>query len=64
MKHVSEAHDGEVSYMGLRDLFNENFKVERKQLDLCVDNAKTVLEEVLTERFGIPVKIHFMSLEA
>lgn len=65
MKHASEAKETEVSYIGLRDLFNENFKLnERGSLRLCVDNGKAILEELLTERFGIPVTIDFMSLEA
>lgn len=64
MKHAEEALEGEVSYMGLRDIFNENFKLSGKTLELCVDNGKYILEELLSERFGVPVKIHFMSLEA
>ena len=64
MKHAEEALEGEVSYMGLRDIFNEDFKLSGKTLELCVDNGKYILEELLSERFGVPVKIHFMSLEA
>jgi hypothetical protein len=29
-----------------------------------VDNGREILEELLALRFGIPVKINFMSLEA
>lgn len=63
MKHASEAHPGEVSYLGLRDIFADELKLT-EPLNLCVDNARTVLEELLTERFNVPVKINFMSLEA
>ena len=63
MKHVSEARPGEVSYLGLRDIFADELKLT-EPLNLCVDNARTVLEELLTERFNVPVKINFMSLEA
>ena len=63
MKHASEARPGEVSYLGLRDIFANELKLT-EPLNLCVDNARTVLEELLTERFNVPVKINFMSLEA
>ena len=48
----------------LKDIFNEDFKISGRRLNLCVDNARTILEELLTERFGVPVVIDFMSLEA
>ena len=64
MKHADEATEMEVSFMGLRDIFNDEFKLSGRTLNLCVDNARTILEELLTERFGIPVKIDFMALEA
>ena len=64
MKHADEALEGEVSYMGLRDIFNKRFELSDKPLKLCVDNGKYILEELLTERFGVPVKIEFMALEA
>ena len=64
IKHADEAEEGEVSYMGLRDVFNNDFKLSGKSLELCVDNGKFILEELLSERFGMPVTIHFMSLEA
>lgn len=63
MKHASEARPGEVSYLGLRDIFAHNLEL-KEPLNLCVDNGRTILEELLTERFGVPVKINFMSLEA
>jgi hypothetical protein len=63
MKHASEAGELEVSYIGLKDIFNEEFKLSGRSLNLCVDNARTILEEMLTERFGVPVKIDFMALE-
>lgn len=64
MKHANEAAETEVSYMGLRDIFNEDFKINGGRLNLCVDNARTILEELLTDRFGVPVTIDFMALEA
>lgn len=65
MKHASEAKEGEVSYMGLRDIFNKGLTFpEGKTLYLCVDNGREILEELLSDRFNVPVKINFMSLEA
>ena len=64
MKHANEAKETEVSYLGLKDIFNEDFKISGRRLNLCVDNARTILEELLTERFGVHVVIDFMSLEA
>lgn len=68
MKHVTEAKPGEVCYMGLRDIFNLETSLKRNEhsgaIHICVDNARTILEEVLTSRFGVPIKIDFMSLEA
>ena len=63
MKHASKAGPDEVSHIGLRDIFNPEFKVT-KPLRLCVDNGKAILEELLSERFGVPVTIEFMALEA
>ena len=69
MKHAREAGPTEVSYIGLRDIFNsdEQINIKNRQggaVHLCVDNGRTILEELLTERFGVPIKIDFMSLEA
>ena len=70
MKHAEEASPGEVSYIGLRDIFNNQkglmaLKDKRSgAVHICVDNGRTILEELLTERFGVPIKIDFMSLEA
>lgn len=68
MKHITEAKPGEVCYMGLRDIFNSETSLgidkNNGAIHICVDNAKTILEEMLTSRFGIPIKIDFMSLEA
>lgn len=69
MKHANEAKPEEVSYLGLRDVFsnpeeNIHHNFRNGALHLCVDNARTILEELLTDRFGVPVKIDFMSLEA
>ena len=68
MKHVTEAKTGEVCYMGLRDIFNLETSLKRDTrsgaIHICVDNGRAILEEVLTARFGVPIKIDFMSLEA
>ena len=70
MKHAAEANPGEVSYLGLRDVFGDQkdlmaLKDKRSgAIHICVDNGRTILEELLTERFGVPIKIDFMSLEA
>lgn len=69
MKHANEAQPGEVSYIGLRDIFSEEDdllpdNLRDGALHICVDNARTVLEELLTDRFGVQIKIDFMSLEA
>lgn len=65
MKHANEAKDLEVSYISLHDVVNIDYNLtEKKTLELCVDNGREILEELLSLRFGIPVKINFMSLEA
>ena len=70
MKHAANANPGEVSYLGLRDIFSNQqglmaLKDRRSgAVHICVDNGRTILEELLTERFGVPIKIDFMSLEA
>ena len=64
IKHANEAKETEISYLGLKDIFNKNFKISGRRINLCVDNARSILEELLTERFGVPVVIDFMSLEA
>lgn len=69
MKHASEAKPGEVSYIGLRDIFTKYQglllqSTRSGAVHICVDNARTILEELLTDRFGVPIKIDFMSLEA
>lgn len=69
MKHASEANPGEVAYLGLRDVFSKYQGLLLKDhrsgaVHICVDNGRTILEELLTERFGVPIKIDFMSLEA
>ena len=65
MKHVSEGKAGEVTFLGLGDVFNLEFDIENrpKRIHFCIDNAKTILEELLSERFGIEAVIDFMSLE-
>lgn len=69
MKHASEAKPGEVSYIGLRDIFTKYQglllqSTRSGAVHICIDNARTILEELLTDRFGVPIKIDFMSLEA
>lgn len=70
MKHAADANPGEVSYLGLRDVFSDKkglmaLKNQRSgAVHICVDNGRTILEELLTEHFGVPIKIDFMSLEA
>lgn len=65
MKHVSEAKPGEVCFMGVRDIMNleEQLPYHDGTLHICVDNGKEVLEDLLSARFNIPIKIDFMSLE-
>lgn len=70
MKRVDEAAPGEICFMGLRDIFDENFQLtnvdgnEDQIVELCVDNGKTILEQLLSKRFNRKIKIKFMSLEA
>lgn len=69
MNHASVAKPGQVSFLGLRDIFSdgnalEHLKGPNGTIHICIDNGRTILEELLTERFGVPVKIDFMSLEA
>lgn len=65
MKHATEAKPGEVSFIGLRDVINPDIHLNAGgTLNLCVDNARTILEELLSLRYNVPVKINFMSLEA
>lgn len=37
---------------------------EKKPLRVCVDEGRVMLEELLREKLGCPVKIDFMSLDA
>lgn len=66
MRHFTETHEGEVSFFGLRDIFNPEFKksFSGETLNLCVDNGKAILEELLSSELGIPVNITFLALEA
>lgn len=70
MKHASEASLGEVCHLGLRDLLrNErseinHLKAADGKVHICIDNGRTILEELLTSAFNIPIAIDFMSLEA
>lgn len=36
---------------------------EKYPLEICVDEGRLVLEELLREKLGVPVKINFMSLD-
>lgn len=66
MKHASKTKNQEVGFLGIRDLLykeHDYFKGQDK-LKLCVDGAKGILEDLLAEKFGVPVEIQFMSIEA
>ena len=64
LKHHNVAKDGELSYFGIRDLINKTLSSKgQKEVHLCVDNAKTVLEFLLSEYLDANVTIDFMSLE-
>ena len=64
LKHYNVAKDGELSYFGIRDLINKTLSSKgQKDIHLCVDNAKTVLEFLLSEYLDANVTIDFMSLE-
>lgn len=66
MKHASEVKNQEIGFLGIRDLLykeHDYFKGTDK-LKLCVDGAKGILEDLLAEKFGVPVEIQFMSIEA
>lgn len=62
MKHISETHEGEVGYMGLRDLLGGRPQLNRP-IRLCVDNGREVLEQLLTYQLGVPVSVDFIALE-
>lgn len=65
MKHANEAKGLEVSFISLHDIVDIDYNLTGKEtLELCVDNGREILEELLSLRFGIPVKINFMALEA
>ena len=66
MKHASEAKEGEIGFLGVRDLIysDKKYFANKQKLKICVDGAKGILEDLLTERFGIPVEIEYMSIEA
>lgn len=60
-----------VTYMSLAQLRNiktpiapEGTYTEKHPLQISVDEGKVMLEELLRERLGVPVKINFMSLDA
>ena len=64
LKHYNVAKDGELSYFGIRDLINKTLSPKgQEDIHLCVDNAKTVLEFLLSEYLDANVTIDFMSLE-
>jgi hypothetical protein len=59
----------EICYMGVRDIIRPGQidllkNAKSGKVHLCVDNAKEILEELLSMRFEVPIKIDFMSLEA
>lgn len=66
MKHASETKNDEIGYLTIYDLLygeKNNFEGKTK-LNLCIDGAKGILEDLLTEKFGIPIEIQYMSIEA
>lgn len=63
MKHLTEARPGEVSYIGLAGLIADDFTIDQPEVHMCIDNAKAILEQLLSERFKTKVIIDFMSLE-
>lgn len=64
LKHYNVAKDGELSYFGIRDLINKTLSPKgQEDIHLCVDNAKAVLEFLLSEYLDTNVTIDFMSLE-
>ena len=64
LKHYNVAKDGELSYFGIQDLINKTLSSKgQKEVHLCVDNAKTVLEFLLSEYLDANVTVDFMSLE-
>lgn len=64
LKHYNVAKEGELAYFGVRDLINKTLAAkEQKEVHLCVDNAKCVLEFLLSEYLDTNVVIDFMSLE-
>jgi hypothetical protein len=64
MKHFCVATPHEVSYMDISGIFLDNeIKHERKELHLCVDNGKKILEQILSKYLNVPVIIDFMALE-
>ena len=53
-----------MAYFGIRDLINKTIaQNKQKELHLCVDNAKTILEFLLSEYLDTNVIIDFMALE-
>lgn len=66
MKHASEATGNEIGFLGVRDLLynDKNYFEGKQKLNLCIDGAKGILEDLLSERFGVPVEIQYMSIEA
>lgn len=66
IKHASEVKENEIGFLGIRDLIysDKNYFEGKQKLNLCVDGAKGILEDLLSERFGVPVEIQYMSIEA
>ena len=64
LKHYNDAKEGELAYFGMRDLINKTIaQNKQKEIHLCVDNAKTILEFLLSEYLDADVTIDFMALE-
>ena len=66
MKHAKDTKDGEIGYMGIRDLLykEHDYFADKPALHLSVDGAKGILEKVLSEMFKTKVIIEFMAIEA
>lgn len=49
---------GEINEEGLEERYNE-----LRPLEICVDEGRILLQELLREKIGVPVKVNFMALD-
>lgn len=56
--YLDVAQMDEIDSSTLEDQYTEDHPLE-----ICVDEGRLVLEELLREKLGVPVKINFMSLD-